>query len=81
MPAMISMRYGGDAADAYLRGFNTLFALLRERPEAGAVVTGVHPETRSFGYNRHRAYYRIAEHRIEIIRIAHKAQNARLFFD
>ena len=74
-------RYGGAAADAYLRGFNALFALLRERPEAGAVVPGVRPETRSFGHRRHRAYYRIIEHRIEIIRIAHKAQNARLFFD
>jgi len=74
-------RYGGDAADAYLRGFNTLFAFLREHPEAGAVVPGVRPETRSFSYRRHRAYYRIAEHRVEIIRIAHKAQNARLFVD
>ncbi|MFA6113214.1 MAG: type II toxin-antitoxin system RelE/ParE family toxin [Sphingomonas sp.] len=74
-------RYGGDAADTYLRGFNELFVLLRERPEAGAVVPGVRPETRSFGYRRHRAYYRITEHRVEIVRIAHKAQNAGLFFD
>lgn len=73
--------YGGVAADEYLRGFNHLFALLRERPEAGAVVPGVRPETRSFGHRRHRAYYRIVEHRVEIVRIAHKAQNAGLFFD
>ena len=74
-------RYGGAAADDYLRGFNALFDLLRERPEAGAVVPGIRPEMRSFGHRRHRAYYRIFEHRIEIVRIAHKAQNARLFFD
>lgn len=74
-------RYGSDAADTYLRGFNDLFSLIRERPDAGAVVSGLKPTVRSFGYRQHRVYYRIDRQRVEIVRIAHKAQNAALFFE
>jgi toxin ParE1/3/4 len=73
-------QYGDAAANSYLRGFNGVFALLRERPEAGAVVAGISPVIRSFGHRQHRVYYRIDRERVEIVRIAHKAQNAVLFF-
>lgn len=74
-------RYGGEAANIYLRGFNGVFDFLREHPEAGAPVHGVRPITRSFRQREHRIYYRTDGKRIEVFRIAHRAQNVALFFN
>ena len=75
-------RYGVDAADTYLRGFNETFSVLRTHPEAGAAVKGIAgAPVRSFGYRQHRLFYEITDDRIDVLRIAHKAQNHASLFD
>lgn len=68
--------FGGDAADSYFRGFKKSFALLRERPFAGASEPDLRDAIRSLTYKRHRIFYRVEDDVIEVLRVLHHARDA-----
>lgn len=70
-------QFGQDVADAYLRGFNEVFALLREHPRAGSAKPELGQGTRCFVHRRHRIFYRVAGDVVTVIRIIHHARDAR----
>lgn len=69
--------FGADVADAYFRGFNKAFSLLRERPFAGAGQPELAEGLRRYVHRRHRIFYRVDDDLVLIVRIIHHAQNAR----
>lgn len=68
--------FGVVIAREYLDGLRGVFALLRERPFAGARDEELLRDLRSFGYRSHRLFYRVNDRDVEIIRILHVARNA-----
>ena len=68
--------FGRDVADAYFRGFNQAFALLRDRPFAGAARPEAGAAIRCLTHRRHRIFYRIDGDLVLIIRVIHHARNA-----
>lgn len=70
-------QFGHDVADAYARGFNLTFDLLRRHPEAGAA----HPEfgkgVRCIVHRKHRVFYTVNGDTVVIVRIIHHARDAR----
>lgn len=73
--------FGHGVADSYFRGLNTVFALLRERPFAGASRSDLGDGLRCFTHRRHRIFYRIESDLVLIVRIVHHAQSARRALD
>lgn len=69
--------FGGDVADAYLRGFNQAFTLLREQPMVGPGQPDLGERVRCLTHRRHRIFYEAADDGVLIIRIIHHARNAR----
>ena len=69
--------FGADVADAYFRGFSQSFALLRERPHAGAMQTDMQGSIRCLVHRRHRIFYLVDDDLVLIVRIIHHARNAR----
>lgn len=68
--------FGSEVADAYLRGFNMAFALLRERPLVGPGRPELGERVRCLIHRRHRIFYESADEGVFIIRIVHHARNA-----
>ena len=70
-------RYGGPAADAYLRGLGESIDRLALHPLSGIAEPDLAEGIRSLRYRKHRVYYRVADDRIEILRVFHHAQLVR----
>jgi toxin ParE1/3/4 len=70
-------QFGQDIADAYSRGFNEVFALLRRHPEAGQAQPEYGRGIRSFSHRKHRIFYTVSEDTVVIVRIVHHAQDAK----
>lgn len=68
--------FGGEVADAYLRGFNQAFALLRERPFVGPVRRELGERVRCLTHRRHRIFYEATDDGVLIVRIVHHARDA-----
>lgn len=71
------LEFGHEVADTYLRGLNTVFALLRERPFAGASRADLGDGLRCFTHRRNRIFYRIESDLVLVVRIVHHTQSAR----
>jgi toxin ParE1/3/4 len=69
--------FGDDVADAYFRGFNKVFLLLREHPNAGAAKPELGKGIRCLVHRRHRIFYNVNDDLVLIRRIIHHAQSAR----
>ena len=63
-------------ADAYLRGFNQAFTLLRGRPFIGPGRPESGERVRCLTHRRHRIFYQATDDGVFIIRIVHHARNA-----
>ena len=70
-------QFGQDVADAYLRGFNDAFALLRRHPLAGPAKPELGIGIRCLVHRRHRIFYRCETERVLIVRIIHHARDVR----
>lgn len=66
--------FGTVAADAYLRHFKAVFALLRERPMAGVARDDVVVGLRCFTHRRHRVFYRVDGGDVLVVRVLHHAR-------
>lgn len=69
-------RFGEEAGEAYMRGFDAAFALLRTHPHAGAAVSEYGKGYRCLVHQRHRIFYRPEQDRVLIVRIIHHARDA-----
>ena len=69
--------FGGSVADAYFRGFKEAFALLRERPFAGAQRPDLPAGVRCLLHRRHKILYQVNGDRVLIVRVIHHARNAK----
>lgn len=69
--------FGADVADAYFRGFNQAFALLRDRPFCGVAQPDIATDMRCLMHRRHRIFYCVQDDLVLILRIIHHARNAR----
>ena len=70
-------RYGGEPADAYLRGLADLFDKLAEKPGIGVAEAELGQDLRSHVYRKHRVYYRVTSAMVEILAVFHHAQIVR----
>lgn len=70
-------RYGGERADAYLRGLADLFDKLAENAGLGIAEDELGADVRSHLYRKHRVYYRVADAMLEILAVFHHAQLVR----
>jgi len=68
--------FGGEVADAYLRGFNQAFALLREQSLVGPGQPDLGERVRCLSHRRHRIFYEATDDGVLIIRVVHHARNA-----
>jgi toxin ParE1/3/4 len=71
------VEFGGNVADIYFRGFKDAFALLRERPFAGAQRSDLPKGVRCLLHRRHKILYQVNGDRVLIVRVIHHAQNAK----
>ena len=71
-------QFGEITANAYLRGFNDVFDLLRAHPLAGMARPELGTDIRTFTHRGHRICYQYAANTVLIVRILHHAQYARL---
>jgi len=69
--------FGVELATAYLTGIRAGFERIRDHPEIGQHSRDVNPPVRWIAHRSHRIFYRVADGRIEILRILHRARDAR----
>lgn len=69
--------FGEDAAEAYMRGFDKAFVLLRDHPQAGAAAAGQGKAYRCLAHRKHRIFYRVENEKVLIVRILHHARDAK----
>ena len=69
--------FGLEVATAYLTGIRAAFARILDHPEIGQQSRAVNPPVRWIAHRRHRIFYRVADGRIEIVRILHRVRDAR----
>ena len=69
--------FGLEVAIAYLTGIRAGFARILDHPEIGQQSRDVNPPVRWIAHRRHRIFYRVADGRIEIVRILHRVRDAR----
>ena len=67
--------FGETAAAAYLRRFESAYALLAEHPRIGPVHDGVRPPIRSCPCERHRFYYDVTDDAVIVRRVLHQAMD------
>ena len=73
--------FGPHVGADYLRGLRAAFALILEFPQIGSVFEGVKPIVRLKTYRSHRIFYRVTKRDIAIVRVLHKARDARALLD
>lgn len=69
--------FGATAAAKHLAGFASLFALLRDRPMAGAERPELERAIRSLSHRPHRILYRVDDGGVLVVRIIHQARDVR----
>ena len=69
-------QFGQEVADAYARGFNETFDLLRLHPEAGAAKPELGKAIRCIVHRKHRIFYTVNHGTVLIVRIVHHARDA-----
>lgn len=67
--------FGRAAADRYVEDIRGVFELLRDNPAAGAALSAVGPDIRSFSKRAHRIVYRIRGETVEIVRVLHHSRD------
>ena len=69
--------FGEEAGEAYMRGFNKAFALLRDHPQAGATASEYIKGYRCLVHRKHRIFYRLEDDKVLIVRVLHHARDAK----
>ncbi len=69
--------FGWNEAEAYVLGFDVIFAMIAEYPEIGAVYRDVRPPIRSLPHGSHRIFYDIDGDTIVVQRILHKSMDTK----
>jgi toxin ParE1/3/4 len=70
-------QFGKAVAVDYLDGLEIACELLREYPEMAAVYPRVKPEMRCLTYRSHRIFYRVDGDEVLIVRVLHRARDAK----
>jgi toxin ParE1/3/4 len=76
-----------DAAERFLDAAEEAFTLLASMPSMGRVVTFQSPIAQGIrvwrvqGFPRYLIFYRVVEHRIEIVRVLHAARDIERLFE
>ena len=71
------VQFGEQACEAYMRGFDGAFALLRDHPYAGAATTEFGEAYRCLVHQKHRIFYTVENDWVLIVRVLHHARDAR----
>ena len=69
--------YGIERATAYMADIDRAFARLREFPEIGERRFELGDDLRSFPVGEHRLYYRFSAGHVSVVRVLHKARDAK----
>jgi toxin ParE1/3/4 len=69
-------QFGEEVGAAYMRGFDKVFALLKDHPKAGAAVPEYGITFHNIVHRRHRIFYVINESVVLIVRILHHSADA-----
>jgi toxin ParE1/3/4 len=67
--------HGNSSTRNHMAGFERVFDLLREHPNAGQARSEYGPNFRSFSYHPHRIFYRSEAGGVLIVRILHAARD------
>lgn len=67
--------FGSELADAYSRGFGSVFARLRRYPRSGPPAPELGDDVRTIRYRQHRLYYVIDNGDVEVLRVFHVARD------
>lgn len=70
-------QFGEDIADAYMRGFDELFDLLRLHSKAGVTASDLGRGIRKLTHRQHRIFYTAKGNLVFIARIVHHAMDAK----
>ncbi|MEG3181958.1 type II toxin-antitoxin system RelE/ParE family toxin [Sphingomonas sp. LT1P40] len=76
-----SVNYGEEVAIAYVEAIDKTMERLREYPEIGETRPDFGKGLRSLPCREHRIYYRLAEQHISVVRVLHKAMDAKRWLD
>lgn len=69
--------HGKTAAESYIEAIGAALDRLREHPALGVTRSNLGDGRRNYPVGRHRVYYRVFADRLSIVRILHKAMDAR----
>ena len=67
--------FGAAAADRLVDDLERVFRLLTDHPLAGSDFSEMTPGLRLFPMRGHRIFYRVAEGKIEIVRVLHHSRD------
>lgn len=70
-------QFGEEVGEAYMRGFDGAFALLRDHPYAGPGTPEYGAAYRCLVHQKHRIFYTVETDRILIVRVLHHARDVR----
>ena len=70
-------QFGEDIADAYMRGFDELFDLLRRHPNAGVAAPDLGKGIRKLTHRQHRIFYTVDGDLVFVARIVHHAMDSK----
>jgi toxin ParE1/3/4 len=70
-------QFGEDIADAYMRGFDELFEMLRSHPKAGKTEPDLGKGIRKLTHRQHRIFYTVDDDLVFVVRIVHHAMDVK----
>lgn len=73
--------HGRDTAEAYLLAIQSALIRLCDYPELGVEHLDLTPHLRSFPVGEHRIFYRFDRREVFVVRVLHKAMDARRWLD
>ena len=68
-------QFGEEIGEAYMHGFDKVFALLKDYPFAGSEAAKYGNAYRCFMHRRHRIFYVVYDEMVLIVRILHHAMD------
>ena len=71
------VQFGEDVGEAYMRGFDRAFSLLRDHPHAGADTPEFGEAYRCLVHQKHRIFYTVENDWVLIVRVLHHARDVR----
>lgn len=71
-------QFGEEIGEAYMHGFDKVFALLKDYPLAGSEASKYGKAYRCMMHRRHRIFYVVDDEMVLIVRILHHAVDAKL---